>query len=143
MIKGMETKSGINWNDRRVWEQICENVGYSPEKIGAYVLENLLNGIGVPPVQHPNEDAAGVSGEDHTSGSLPLTMDELREMNDADVWIVFPAGADGSRRIIHALVESDRDSGNVWLTNSLGGRVIFDDLNETGAGIFRKKPQIM
>ena len=143
MTKNMETKSAIDWNDRNIWKRICEKAGYSPEKIGAYVLENLLNGAAYSVEQESDRSAAGISAQNNTSSSLPLSMDELREMNDTDVWIVFPAGADGSRRITHALVESDQNSENVWLTNSLGGRVIFDDLNETGAVIFRKKPQTM
>ena len=85
MAKSMKIKSGRDWNDRNIWVRICENVGYSPEKIGAYVLENILNGTGYPATQEPDRSAAVISTQNNTSGSLPLSMDELREMNDADV----------------------------------------------------------
>ncbi|MDE7244581.1 MAG: hypothetical protein K2O18_11510 [Oscillospiraceae bacterium] len=143
MTKSMEIKSAIDWNNRNTWEQICEKAGYSPEKIGAYVRENLLRDTKNSAVQEPAGSPADISAQNNPDGGQPLTMDELQKMNDGDVWIVGPAGADGSRRIMHALVEFDQASGNVWLTNSLGGRAIFDSLNEAGAVICRKKPQAM
>lgn len=76
------------------------------------------------------------------SGCPPLTMDELQMMNDADVWVVYPTSVSGERLIMHALVEFDPESGNVWLTNNLGGRSIFDDVIEDGAAVYRRKEDI-
>lgn len=32
---------GVDWNSKSNWEKIFENSGYSPERIGCYVLSTL------------------------------------------------------------------------------------------------------
>lgn len=71
----------------------------------------------------------------------PLTLEELREMDDADVWVAYPPDLSGDRLIMHALVEYDNESENVWLTNNLGGRSILDEVSEDGGIVYRRKPE--
>lgn len=71
----------------------------------------------------------------------PLTLEELREMDDFDVWVTFPPDLNGDRLVMHALVEYDSESGDVWLTNNLGGRSTFDEVSEDGGIAYRRKPE--
>lgn len=81
-------------------------------------------------------DAIRIQQEDNP----PLTFDELRRMNEVDVWVAYPPTLGGEQLIMHALVEYDEESENVWLTNNLGGRSIYDDVIEDGAVVYRRKP---
>ena len=71
----------------------------------------------------------------------PLTTEELREMDDADVWVAYPPSVDGERLILHALVEVVKENGVVWLTNNLGGRSIFGKVCDDGAVVYRRRPE--
>ena len=71
----------------------------------------------------------------------PLTLEELRGMNDADVWVAYPPSFDGEQLIMHALVEYDSESENVWFTNNLGGRSTFDEVSEDGGLAYRRRPE--
>lgn len=71
----------------------------------------------------------------------PLTLDELREMDDVDVWVTFPPDLDGDRLVMHALIEYDSKSGDVWFTNNLGGRSTFDEVSEDGGLAYSRKPE--
>lgn len=82
----------------------------------------------------------GVS-HDATDDNQPLTLEELREMDDVDVWIAYPPDLDGDGLVIHALVEYDIESGDVWLTNNLGGRSTFNDVSDGGGIAYRRRPE--
>lgn len=71
----------------------------------------------------------------------PLTLSELRGMDDADVWASYPSGLSEERLIMHALVEVVKENGVVWLTNNLGGRSTFDEVRDDGGLVYRRRPE--
>lgn len=75
-----------------------------------------------------------------TTQNNPLTLEELQEMDDADVWVAYPPIL-GGHLTMHALVEVTKETGVVWLTNNLGCRSTFDEISEDGALVYRRKPE--
>lgn len=86
-------------------------------------------------------DDKAVRLPDIIPADVPLTLEELRGMNDADVWVAYPQNLSGDRLIMHALVEYDTGSENVRFTNNLGGRSTFDEMSEDGGLAYRRKPE--
>ena len=71
----------------------------------------------------------------------PLTMEELRYMDGAAVYMVY----DGIGGPLEgwALVEVDSEDEGIWLTNNLGGRseYTFDEGMEDGLKLYRRPPE--
>ena len=69
--------------------------------------------------------------------NTPLTLDELRKMDAAPVWVAY-----GEDEGVWALVEVCEES--IFLTNNLGGRTEYADdaeLEDAGLTVYRQKPE--
>lgn len=69
----------------------------------------------------------------------PLTLEELRLMDGEPVLVDYIRFSSP----IYALVDVDRETGEIWLTNSLGEQSVFsvdEDLYDEGILVYRCQP---
>ena len=94
--------------------------------------ENLIAGF----LEEPPADVVPAHRKENAH-SIPLTLDELREMDGEPVWVVYDEDAG-----MWALVEVCEES--IFLTNNLGGRSEYAadvELEDDGITVYRQKPE--
>ena len=75
-----------------------------------------------------------------TPPSEPLSIEQLREMDGAPVYIVFFSDADGEKLQFWALVAVD-EWGEVYLMNNLGGSSAYEEVWADIEAIYRRPPK--
>mgnify|MGYP001098626866 FL=1 len=71
----------------------------------------------------------------------PLTLDELREMDGEPVWIEYIPSPGEETAGFWGLVSADKEDGEVFLLNSLGGSSSYEEALEDIRAIYRRRPK--
>ena len=70
----------------------------------------------------------------------PLTLEELRKINEERVWIQFRGL--GMYGLVAYRSDPDGDDGdNVYITNNLGGRDTFEEILDQGGTVYARPPE--
>ncbi len=84
---------------------------------------------------------AALRAQAEAEQNVPLTLDELREMDGEPVWIVFNPDAYGDSLAMWALVSVDEENGEIFLMNSIGGSSAYEEVWADVKAVYRRKPE--
>lgn len=73
-----------------------------------------------------------------TPPNAPLTLDELLTMDGEPVYVVFRPAISGEKPQFWALVSADKQHGEVYLLDSMGGAGSHDEIWADLEGIYRR-----
>ena len=89
----------------------------------------------------PKTPENGSTTAENGARNKPLTLDELRKMNDERVWVQFPSIGMYGLVAYHSDPDDDRDGDNVYITNNFGGRNTIDEILKQHGTVYARKPE--
>lgn len=87
------------------------------------------------------EDAACLLKPAQAEKNLPLTPEELREMDGEPVWIEYIPSPGEECAGLWALVSIDKEYDEIFLLNSIGGSSSYEEVRADIRAIYRRRPE--